>query len=178
MTYEYAVYFKLLLLCGYKDELAQYVDVALAEQDPLSDIILELATTGPDDKKILAVLNEYLLQVKDSDIDYDNAVFDLILSFLKRKYMEDAMPMKNITRLMYRLSLHTNRYLDDPWYTMYLMDDLFDDAEIGFISKADYQRTFDAFINDKVCVSFPLFKQPKESFFKRIIRKILHTGST
>ena len=172
MTYEYAVYFKLLLLCGYKDELAQYVDVALAEQDPLSDIILELATTGPDDKKILAVLNKYLLQVKDSDIDYDNAVFDLILSFLKRKYTEDAMPMKNITRLMYRLSLHTNRYLDDPWYTMHLMHDLFDDAEIGYISKADYQRTFDAFINDKVCVRNSLISQPKESFFIRILRKI------
>ena len=172
MTYEYAVYFKLLLLCGYNDELAQYVDVALAEQDPLSDIILELATTGPDDKKILAVLNEYLLQVKDSDIDYDNAVFDLILSFLKRKYIEDAMPMGNITRLMYRLSLHTNRYLDEPWYTMYRMDDLFDDAEIGYISKADYQRTFDAFINDKICVSDSLIPQPKESFFRRVLRKI------
>ena len=172
MTYEYAVYFKLLLLCGYKDELAQYVDVALSEQDPLSDIILELATTGSDDKKILAVLNEYLLQVKDSDIDYDNVVFDLILSFLKRKYIEDAMPMKDITRLMYRLSLHTNRYLDEPWYTMYRMDDLFDDAEIGYISKADYQRTFDAFINDKVCVRDSLISQPKESFFRRILRKI------
>ena len=172
MTYEYAVYFKLLLLCGYKDELAQYVDVALAKQDPLSGIILELATTGPDDKKILTVLNEYLLQVKDSDIDYDNVVFDLILSFLKRKYIEDAMPMKDITRLMYRLSLHTNRHLDDPWYTMSLMDDLFDDAEIGFISKADYQRTFDAFINDKVCVRNSLISQPKESFFRRILRKI------
>ena len=172
MTYEYAVYFKLLLLCGYKDELALFVDVALSEQDPLSDIILELATTGPDDKKILAVLNEYLLQVKDSDIDYDNVVFDLILSFLKRKYIEDAMPMKDITRLMYRLSLHTNPHLDDPGYTMSLMDELFDDAEIGFISKADYQRTFDAFINDKVCVRDSLISQPKESFFRRILRKI------
>ena len=42
MTFEYAVYFKLLLLCGYKDELQKYIDNALIEQNPLSDIVLEL----------------------------------------------------------------------------------------------------------------------------------------
>ena len=151
MTYEYAVYYKLLLLCGYKDELQQYIDVALVDQDPLSDIVLELSTVGPDDKKMLSVLNEYLLQVKDSDIDYNGSVFDYVISFLKRSYIEDAMPMKDITELMYRLAVHTERYLDEPWYTMYIMGDLFDEAESGYIDKEDYQCKFEAFINDRVC---------------------------
>lgn len=46
MTYEYAVYFKLLLLCGYKDDLQQYLDTALLMENPLSDIVLELSTPG------------------------------------------------------------------------------------------------------------------------------------
>ena len=49
MTYEYAVFYKLLLLCGYKDELQQYIDDALVDQDPLSNIVLELSTVGSDD---------------------------------------------------------------------------------------------------------------------------------
>ena len=48
MTYEYAVYYKLLLLCGYKDDLQQYINDALVAQDPLSDIVLELSTAGSD----------------------------------------------------------------------------------------------------------------------------------
>ena len=108
MTYEYAVYYKLLLLCGYKDDLQQYIDDALVAQDPLSDIVLELSTAGSDDKKMLSVLNEYLLQIKDSDIDYDVIVFDYVMSFLKRRYIEDTMPMKDITELMYRLAVHTD----------------------------------------------------------------------
>ena len=60
MTYEYAAYFRLLLLCGYKDELQQYVEKALLEQDPLSDVVLELSLSGSNDKKMLSVLNEYL----------------------------------------------------------------------------------------------------------------------
>ena len=67
MTYEDAVYFKLVLLCGYKDELQAYVDKALIEQDPLSDVVLKLSAVGADDKKMLSVLNEYLLQVKDPE---------------------------------------------------------------------------------------------------------------
>ena len=97
MTFEYAVYFKLLLLCGYNDELQKYIDNALIEQNPLSDIVLELSTSSSDDKKMLSILNEYLLQIKDTDIDYDKTVFDLVMSFLKIKYFEESMPMAEIT---------------------------------------------------------------------------------
>lgn len=173
MPYEYAVYFKLLLLCGYNEDLQQYVDSALEEEDPLSDIILELSMTGQDDKKKLSVLNEYLLQVKDSDIDYDKAVFELVMSFLKKKYIEDVMSMKDITELMYRIAVHTDRYFDEPWSTMYLMWDYYYDAESGWTTdKDDFKRKFDAFINDRICFHDYPPVMPKESFFKRFIKKI------
>lgn len=178
MTYEYAVYYKLLLLCGYKDELQQYIADALVAQDPLSDIVLELSTAGSDDKKMLSVLNEYIMQAKDSDIDYDAIVFDHVMSFLKRRYIEDAMPMKDITELMYRFAVHTERYLDEPWYTMYSFGDLFDEAEAGYLDKEDFQRKFEAFINDRFCFcDYPTIQpkptiQSKTPFFKRLIKRI------
>ena len=91
MTFEYAAYFKLLLLCGYNDELQKYIDTALIEQNPISDIVLELSTSSSDDKKMLSALNEYLLQVKDTGIDYDKTVFELVMSFLKIKYIEEPL---------------------------------------------------------------------------------------
>ena len=172
MTYEYAVFFKLLLLCGYNDDLEQYLDTALVEQDPLSDIVLELSLTGSDDKKKLSVLNEYLLQVKDSDIDYDDSVFKLVMAFLKKKYTEEAMSMKDITDLMYQISLYTERYLEEPWNTMYLMWDLYSEARAGYIDKEDYMCKFNAFLNDNICFcDYPpvLTKVP---FFKRLKNRI------
>ena len=172
MTYEYAVYYKLLLLCGYKEELQQYIDNALVDEDPLSDIVLELSTAGSDDKRMLSVLNEYLRQVKEADIDYDVTVFDYVMSFLKRRYVEDAMPMKDITELMYRLAVHTERYWDEPWHTMYFLGDRFDEAKAGYIDKEDYQRKFEAFINDGICLcDYPAI-QPKDSLFKRLMKRI------
>lgn len=171
MTYEYAAFFKLLLLCGYKDDMEQYLDTALEEQDPLSDVVLELSLSGPNDKNKLSILNEYLRQAKDSDIDYDQTVFKLVMSFLKRKYIEDAMSMKDITDLMHQIAMHTERELNEPWYTMYSMGDLFNEIEIGLIDKDDYQRKFDAFLNNNICFRDYHTDLPKESFFKRLIKK-------
>ena len=71
-----------------------------------------------------------LLQTKDTDIDYDKTVFELVMSFLKTKYYEESMPMAEITSLMYKLAVYTERYLDEPWHTMYFMGDLFDEYEL------------------------------------------------
>lgn len=153
MTYEYAAYLKLLLLCGYPDELQKYIDDALAEQDSLSDVVLELSTVGDDPKKRLSVLNEYLCRAKESNIDFDKRVFDLIMSFLSRKYYDDAMPMREITDLMYRLSVHTERCDGEPWYTMNVLGDLWYEAETGFLDKEDFLHKFQSFMHDKVCLT-------------------------
>ncbi|MBE6791785.1 MAG: hypothetical protein E7535_11455 [Ruminococcaceae bacterium] len=172
MTFEYAVYFKLLLICGYNDELKTYIDNALIEQNPLSDIVIELSTSSSDDKKMLSTLNEYLLQVKDTDIDYDKTVFELVLSFLKIKYIEESMSMADITSLMYKLAVCTDRYLDEPWNTMYFLGSLFDEAESGYIDKKDYQCKFTAFLNEGICFCDYPPVQVKESILKKILRKI------
>ncbi len=172
MTYEYAAYFRLLLLCGYEDELQQYINNALIEQDPLTDIILSLSTAGGDKKIILSVLNEYLRKVKDSDINYNKTVFDLVMSFLKKIYQDDLLSKKAMAELMYHLALYTERYLEEPWSTMYYMGDLFDEAETGYIDKEDFLLKFEAFINNKTLFGDypPIF--PKENLFKRLLRKI------
>lgn len=171
MTYEYAEYLKLLLLCGYKDELQSYVDDALVKQDPLSEVVLALAAAGDSDKKLLSALNEYL-QTNDEELDYDKTVFDFVMAFLKRKYTEDSMSMEEITDLMMRIAVHTDRYYDQPWNTMYLMGDYFYESEIGYIGKEQYSHMFDEFINDKVCLRLSEPIQSKESIFKRLIKKI------
>lgn len=172
MTYEYAVFFKLLLLCGYQEELQQYVDKALIEQNPISDIILSLSTAGDNNKIILSLLNEYLVQVKDADIDYNGIVFNLVMSFLQKKYRDNLLSVKSIAELMYHFALYTERYLYEPWSTMYCIGHLFNEAEAGYFDKDDFMLKFEAFINNKtlLCNYQPVIQE--ENFFKRLLRKI------
>lgn len=174
MTYEYATYFKLLLLCGYTDELEQYIDCELEKQDELSDIILELSTAGSNGKKKLSILNEYIRKADESEIDYDKTVFELVMAFLRKKYTEDKMTVKDIVNLMYQIADYTERTLDNPWYTMWTMEELFYEAEEGYIDEEYFQSKFNAFIFNNSLIEYSYIEpvRPKEPFFKSLLNKI------
>lgn len=176
MTYEYAVYFKLLLLCGYTDELERYTDCELEKQSELSDLILELSTAGSDGKKKLSILNEYLRTTDETEIDYDKTVFELVMAFLRKKYTEDKMTAKDIVDLMCRIANYTERTLDNPWYTMWNIGEIFYGVEEGYNDEEYFQSEFNAFILDKQLIEYSYIEpiQLKEPFFKRLLNKILN----
>lgn len=172
MPYEYAVYFKLLLLLGDRDELNRYIENALIEQNSLSDIVLELSMVESSDKKILSVLNEYLLQIDDSEIDYDETVFDLVVTYLRKKYYDEAMPMKKVIGLMRQFVRHLkDRAYVEPWSGIYQLELLYEDVEMGWIDDKQYRRQFEAFINDKDYCEDGFHRKPNDSFWKRLIAK-------
>ncbi len=175
MTYEYAEYFKLLLISGYSDELWKYVDIALAEQDNLSDIILELSSVGKDDNKALSAINGYLQNADRFDMNHDDIVFKLVVAFLKKQYDGNTMSLKELAGFIYKISISTEKHLDEPWYQMFMFGSFYDDAEAGYLSMDDYKREFELFINGKESgvdyLDFPPV-QKKKSFFKKIIDKL------
>ncbi len=153
MTYEYAAYLRLLLLCGYREELDRYIDNALTTQNSPSDLTLALLSSRSDDKAALSVLNADLMDGNDTDIDYDNTVFDLILAFLQKKYQAKALSMKAVTELMHRIALYTEQR-NEPWYSMYSMNSLYEETEAGYLDKAGFLQAYEQFLNHKV----PIFE--------------------
>ena len=172
MTIEQAVYFRLLLLCGYGEELGKYLDSALEEQDPLTDIVLELSTCGADEKTILSILNDYIWQVKETDIDYDKTVFPLVMSFLRKKHQDQILSVKEITDLMYQIARNSDRYTEEPWLTMYLLSDRYFDMEAGYLDRSVFGCEFQAFLYHNVCYCDYPAEQTKESFWQRLRRRI------
>ena len=81
MTYEQAVYFKLLILCGYFDEYEQFLDHVLEKQELFSDVVVDLAFCGSDRKRVISVLTSYISGDSEAEIDYDGTVFCMLLSF-------------------------------------------------------------------------------------------------
>ncbi len=153
MTYEYAAYLRLLLLCGYREELDRHIDNALTMQNSLSDLTLALLNSRSDDKNTLSVLNAYLMDGNDTDIDYDNTVFDWILAFLQKKYQAKALSMTAVTELMHRIALYAERR-NELWYSMYSMNGLYEETETGYLDKASFLQAFEQFLNHKV----PIFE--------------------
>ncbi len=148
MTYDYASYFSLLLLCGYEEELQNYIDAVLEEREQLSDVILELSTSDSDPKTRLGILNEYMRRTNKPELDREKAGFELIMDFLRKKRREESMSDAEMTELMYNLAMKNERWTDEPWYSLYLCGMLYEEVREGWIDAEGYFKGFEELLNN------------------------------
>lgn len=84
-TSEDVLFYKLMLEAGCPELLDDDLNKALTEEDPLSEVVLDLAYSGDDDNSRLSALNRYLENVPYDRID-GNAVVDKIFGLFIEKY--------------------------------------------------------------------------------------------
>lgn len=149
MTVEQAFYFKIMLICGYSDELFEYIENTLNEQTSYEEVIVDLAFCGYNEKQMLSVLESYIRQKKEK-VDYD-VIVDSIFSFLQNKYLDSETSVEDLVKLMYRIGQlsDSNEERTEPWFTMMIFDELYEDAEEGYIDKDGYLAYLKSFIFER-----------------------------
>lgn len=155
MTYELAEYFRIMLLCGYEEEYDAFLEGALAQQEPLSEVILELALCGSDEKKAISVLHAYIREAPDGKTDYAE-VADRVRGFLRERYEEKSMSVKELAELMRRLALASGNSLEEePWWTMYTMWECCSEVEAGYLDRDGFYKSFEGFLlkGTSLCIS-------------------------
>ena len=156
MTVEQAIYFKVLLSNGYTEELLQYVNTALEAQSTLSDVVLELAYAGNDREKLISVLSEYLIELKNDEIDFDGKLIDMFLAFFRRKYREENMPLDELVTVMRNCAMCYSNLWDAPnnslWFTMYVADECYEWGE-----RTHFIQTLNDFLDYKKPMRFSDF---------------------
>ena len=174
MTYEQAAYCRIMLISGHTEEYDRIIGDLLETQDPLSDAVLELSFCTHDRVKTLSVLNEYISDASESDIDYDGSVFRMTLDFLNRLYASEALPLNEFTECMHRIALASERWLEDPWATMDNMWDYHLDAQCGeLISLPDFTEKLERFLTFGECFDIcSMASLPKEPLLKRLFRRL------
>lgn len=165
MTYEQAIFFRILLSLGYCERLNKFLNEALEEQEPISNIVLELAFVGGDKNKILSLLNAHTAG-NEHEIDYTQ-VFSMLLEFFGEMRKQGA-EIKEITALMYRAALlHPDIWeAEKEWRAMYLFDDY-----IEFESTEGANAMLDAFLERGELPQFSL-QATKQTLSQRIWAKI------
>lgn len=162
MTTEQAFYFKIMLICGYSEELYEYIEKALNEQSTYEDVLVDLAFCGYNEKQMLSVLEEYIWQKKEK-VDFD-IVVDKIFSFLQKKYLDSETSVEALVKLMYRIGelSELNEDRTEPWFTMTIFDEFYFDAMEGYIDKENYLSNLKAFIFERdYCSDFQPYNSVK-----------------
>lgn len=176
MTMEQAFYFKIMLICGYSDELYEYIENTLNVQTAYEDVIVDLAFCGYNEKQMLSVLESYIRQKKEK-VDFD-IVVDKIFSFLQNKYLNSETSVEALVKLMYRIGQlsELNEERSEPWFTMTIFDEFYEDAEKGYIDKNEYLEYLKSFIFErKYYNEFEFYKPIKKQLkTKRYLQTLLN----
>lgn len=163
MTVEQAFYFKIMLICGYSDELFEYIENTLNEQTSYEEVIVDLAFCGYKEKQMLSVLESYIRQ-KKAKVDFA-IVVDNMFGFLQNKYLDSETSVESLVKLMYRIGQlsELNAEEEEPWFSMRIFGELYEDAEEGYIDKDGYLACLKSFIFEReYCSDFQFYKPEKQ----------------
>lgn len=151
MTAEQAVYHKLFLLNGLTECFDRDMDERLERENPLSDLTLALSTCGGKREEQVHILNEYILNTTPEQIDKD-AVFSFVADELRERFEQNPDPdLEAFTILMHDIARDSGWWREfEPWATMDLMNDLYDEAYTNhLISKACFRSILCRLLYDK-----------------------------
>lgn len=151
MTAEQAVYHKLFLLNGLTESFERELDECLERENPLSDLTLALSTCGGKREEQVHILNEYIRNTAPEQIDKDE-VFSFVADELRERYEQNPdTDLEAFTMLIHDIARDSDWWRDfDPWATMYLMNDFYDEAFTDhLISKACFRSILRRLLYDK-----------------------------
>lgn len=123
LTYEDALFHKLLLEAGVTNEFAPLIDRMLAEEEPLSELALELAYSGADANKQLAALNAFLSRASELSVDMDE-VYAKLIGYFRSRYELAPDDVDALVGAMYRVGMNPE-YAYDNWPQLWTCSDYY-----------------------------------------------------
>ena len=144
---EDALCHKLMLMFGLDGGYDEWLNTYLEKEDPLSDIVLELAGCGSDINKTITVLDRFC---GEAPID-ERAVCERLRLFLRDAYYANRVSKEEIASTIYCLARNVGDpedYNVDVWGGAYALDDYYDLAKSGIISWEQFDAVFFDFLNN------------------------------
>lgn len=153
MKREDAFYHKIMLMSGLDDGYDEWLNHYLNFENPLSNIVLELACCGSDDNKTISTLHNYCTE----QLFDEAAVCDRVRLFYQKAYYSKKMSKEEIISSMYRLANNVGDpgdadFDEHLWGNMYYFGHYHDLAKDGIISFEDFDFAFFSYLDNGIPV--------------------------
>ena len=153
MKREDAFYHKIMLMSGLDDGYDEWLNYYLESENPLSNIVLELACCGSDVNKTISALHNYCAEQPFDEA----AVCDRVRLFYQKAYCSKKMSKEEITSSMYRLADNVADPGDSDfdghlWGSMYYLDYYHALAKDGLISMENFDFAFFSYLDKGIPV--------------------------
>ena len=172
---EEAFYHKIMLMAGLDDGYDDWLNYYLEFENPLNNIVLELAYCGSDINNTIALLHSFCMEQPFSEW----VVRDKVRAYFKDAYYTNKMNKEEISCAMYRLAFSVADFgeLDiHLWGDMYYMDYYYSLAQDGIISWENFDFAFFSYLDNGIPVDYDRIwyrKQKEKISFTDKIKRML-----
>ena len=115
LSFEQALYYKLLCQLGCTEEIDAYVEEELLKKEDCEGILLDLAWCASDLGKYVEVLTAYL---KGAVVD-NLLVCQMLKDFVARRYDTMDFEIETCAKILYQFAVMSEKYTEDGFDEMY-----------------------------------------------------------
>ena len=155
VSFEEARYWEMLLQVGLDEDYDAWLDRRLEEEEPLSDLVTELAFCRSDRVETLHCLHEH---TNHRFVD-EEKLFTLVWQYLHDLYVSGRMERAALVNNMYALAEASGNIHEEPWLSMDVLGLLYDEAKDGYVTVESVDRAFEAFIMERKPVTWEQIEQ-------------------
>ena len=115
LSFEQALYYKLLCQLGYTEEIDSYIEEELLKKEDCEGILLDLAWCASDLNKYVEVLTAYL---KGAVVD-NLLVCQMLKEFVARRYDAMDFEIETCAKILYQFAVISEKYTEEGFDEMY-----------------------------------------------------------
>lgn len=167
MTPERAAYHALMLRVGLRDTFDREFDEALEQEEPLSDLILDLSSSASDINGTISVLQNFCC---DHPPDIDD-VYDLVWQDLCARFRSGSLSDLELANLTWTLAEMAEDRWNADWQDFRTLEYHYETLLDGMIREEDYLRCRELFLTRRACTtdSHPAPARKKKTLFQRFL---------
>ena len=142
MTAEMAAFFRRMLSVGLSDAYQQYMEIALEEENPPSNLLLDLAFCLSDTNKTISILDDY---IRDCTLNESN-LYSMIVLELQKKVASGILTTEQYVKAVFAIMESGNLCNNTAWKTANQLSYLYCDAKNDYLTMDEFLATFSAYM--------------------------------
>ena len=145
MNVEMAAFYRRMLSVGLSDTYERNIGLALEKEDPLSNLLLDLAFCLSDTNKTISILDNY---IGDCALD-ENKIYPMILEEMQALYTNNQFTLEQIAELLFKILRGAELSFNGPWEKLTYLSYEYDEVTDGCLYMDDFLDSFaEYFLNE------------------------------
>ncbi len=145
MTVEMAAFYRRMLSVGLSNTYQRDIGLALEKEDPLSELLLDLAFCLSDVNKTISILDNY---IGGCALD-EYRIYPMIVAEMQALYNNNRLNLEQIAEALFGILEDAGLCYEGPWEKVMYLSYEYDEVKDGCLYMDDFLDSFTEYLSNE-----------------------------